>query len=307
MSKFTHLHVHSEYSLLDGLSQIKNLITRTKEFGQKAIALTDHGVMYGAIDFYKKATAENIKPIIGCEMYIANKSRHDKIRSDTFHLILLAINFEGYQNLMKLSTIAHTEGFYYKPRIDKDMLLKHHKGLIVTSGCPAGRVQQYLSNGDYKNAKKEMQELEQIFGSEQTFLEIQRHHFDKYSQAPEVPKDVKSKLQGLFDNEVKNNLDLIKLSRELGLPIIATNDVHYVNSEDRVAHDQLVCIQTGKLVNTSYYVSLAGFKNKRGEWEDLNAREAQRDEQHLGAVHVWTGAYNGVIGLAAQHRRCSLS
>lgn len=277
MSKFTHLHVHSEYSLLDGLSQIKNLITRTKEFGQEAIALTDHGVMYGAIDFYKKATAENIKPIIGCEMYIANKSRHDKIRSDTFHLILLAINFEGYQNLMKLSTIAHTEGFYYKPRIDKDILLKHHKGLIVTSGCPAGRVQQYLSNGDYKNAKKEMQELEQIFGSEQTFLEIQRHHFDKYSQAPEVPKDVKSKLQGLFDNEVKNNLDLIKLSRELGLPIIATNDVHYVDKEDARAQDAIVCVQTGKFVsevNRLRYIDTPDFylkspKEMQEDFKDL--------------------------------------
>jgi DNA polymerase III subunit alpha len=249
MPNFTHLHVHSEYSLLDGLSQIKKLITKTKEFGQEAIALTDHGVMYGAIDFYKKATKENIKPIIGCEMYVAEKSRLDKVRGDAYHLLLLAVNLEGYQNLMKLSTLAHLEGFYYKPRVDKETLLKHHKGLVVTSGCPAGRVQKYLTDGDFKKAKSELQELEQIFGSEQTFIELQRHHFDKYSQDAAVPKDIKAKLKDMFDQEVKNNQDLVKLSRELGLPIIATNDVHYVDKDDARAQDAIVCVQTGKIIS----------------------------------------------------------
>ena len=277
MSKFTHLHVHSEYSLLDGLSQIKKLVKKTKEYGQKAIALTDHGVMYGAIDFYKKAITENIKPIIGCEMYVAKKSRLDKKRSDAFHLLLLAVNNQGYQNLMKLSTLAHTEGFYYKPRVDKDILQKYHQGLVVTSGCPLGRVQKHLSDNHYQAAKKELQELEQIFGPKNTFIEIQRHHFDKYSQASEVPKELKGKLKEMFDQEVKNNQDLVKLSRELGLPVIATNDVHYVEKDDARAQDAIVCVQTGKLVseiNRLRYIDTPDFYLK-------SPKEMEKDFQDI--------------------------
>lgn len=249
MSEFTHLHVHSEFSLLDGLSKIGKLLTRVKEHGQKSIALTDHGSMYGAIDFYKRAQKEAIKPIIGCEVYVASDSRHEKKRQDAFHLLLLALNKEGYENLMKIVTIGNTEGFYYKPRIDKEVLYQYHHGIAATTGCPAGRVQRLLIGEGYEAAKKEAQELEQIFGSDKFFIELQRHPYDLFAKAPGVPESVKTELLSHHQDLQVSEKGLIQLSRELGLPLVATNDVHYVDKDDAPAQDAIVCIQTGKFIS----------------------------------------------------------
>ena len=248
MSKFIHLHVHTEFSLLDGMSKISKLVNRTKEFGQSHVALTDHGSMYGAIEFYKKTTKEGIKPIIGCEMYLAKDSRFEKNKSDANHLLLLAQDFEGYQNLLKLVTIGQTEGFYYKPRIDKEVLAKYSKGLICTTGCPAGRVQRLIQEDNLEASKKEIKEYEQIFGSENLFIELQRHHYNLYAQNLTVPKDIKPKLLEFYENEQKAEKILIDFSRELGIPLIATNDAHYVDKDDAEAQDALVCVQTGKTI-----------------------------------------------------------
>lgn len=268
MSDFVHLHVHSEFSLLDGLSKISSLIKKTKEYGQDALALTDHGVMYGAIEFYKKAIKAEIKPIIGCEIYVAENSHLDRKRSDASHLVLLAKDLEGYQNLLRLSTIAQTEGFYYKPRVDKELLLKHHQGLIATTACAANQVQQHLIHDDYQAAKKEAQELEQIFGAGNFYLELQRHHFDEYAKQPEVPDSIKRKILESHQQLLKGEKGLIKLSKELGIPLIATNDVHYVEKDDARAQDAIVCIQTGKLVsdtNRMRYIDTPDFYLKSPE------------------------------------------
>jgi len=273
MSDFVHLHVHSEFSLLDGLSKISDLISKTKKYGQNAIALTDHGVMYGAIEFYKKATKAEVKPIIGCEVYVAENSRLDKKRSDARHLVLLAKDIEGYRNLLRLSTIGQTEGFYYKPRVDKEMLLKYHKGLIATTACAASQVQQHLIHDDYQAAKKEAKELEQIFGSGNFYLELQRHHFDEYAKQPEVPDSVKRKILESHEHLIKGEKGLIKLSQELGIPLIATNDVHYVEKDDARAQDAIVCIQTGKVisdVNRMRYIDTPDFYLKSPEEMEKN-------------------------------------
>ncbi len=262
MPKFIHLHTHTEFSLLDGLSKISKLVAKTKEFGQNAVAITDHGSMYGAIEFYKKATKEEIKPIIGCEIYLAKNSRFDKNKSDANHLILLAEDFEGYQNLLKIVTIGQTEGFYYKPRVDKETLAKYSKGLICTTACPTGRVQRLLLEEGLESAKKELLEYEQIFGSKNIFIELQRHHYDRYALHPSVPTEIKPKLLDFFQNERKAEEGLIKLSRELGIPLIATNDSHYINQEDAAAQDALVCVQTGKMLedtNRMRYVDTPDF------------------------------------------------
>lgn len=268
MPKFTHLHTHTEFSLLDGLSKIGKLIAKTKEFGQTHLAITDHGSMYGAIEFYKKATKEEIKPILGCEIYLAKGSRFDRVKSDANHLILLAEDFEGYQNLLKIVTLGYTEGFYYKPRVDKETLAKFSKGIICSTACPGGRVQKLLVEDGYEAAKKELQEYEQIFGSKNVFLELQRHHHDRYALAPGVPSDIKPKLLEFHENELKAEAGLIKLSRDLGLPLIATNDSHYINKEDAAAQDALVCIQTGKMLsdtNRMRYLDTPDFYLKSSE------------------------------------------
>lgn len=286
MPKFTHLHTHTEFSLLDGLSKIGKLVAKTKEFGQTHLAITDHGSMYGAIEFYKKAHKEEVKPILGCEIYLAKQSRFDKNKSDANHLVLLAESFEGYQNLMKLVTIGYTEGFYYKPRVDKETLAKYSKGLICTTACPGGRVQKLLIEEGYEAAKKELQEYEQIFGSKNTFIELQRHHYDRYAMAPGVPSEVKPKLLEFHQNEIKAEAGLIKLSRDLGLPLIATNDSHYINQEDAAAQDALVCIQTGKIIedtNRMRYIDtpdfyLKGPEEMAGEFADLPEALANTQE-----------------------------
>ncbi|HOX95991.1 MAG TPA: DNA polymerase III subunit alpha [Candidatus Woesebacteria bacterium] len=249
MPKFTHLHVHTEFSLLDGLSKIGKLAAKTKEYGQTHLAITDHGNMYGAIEFYKKVTKEGLTPILGCEVYVAKKSRFDHEKQDANHLILLSETFEGYQNLMKLVTLGQTEGFYYKPRVDKEILAQYSKGLIATTACPAGRIQKLLVEESYESAKKELQEYEQIFGSDNLFLELQRHHFDRFATSPNVPAEIKPKLLEMHDNQIKGEEGLIKLSRDLGLPLIATNDSHYIEKDDAAAQDALVCVQSGKMLS----------------------------------------------------------
>ena len=228
---FTHLHVHTEYSLLDGVSRIDALLDRAKELGMDALALTDHGVLYGAIDFYLAAKERGIKPIIGCEVYIAQDSRFDrKGRSEKkdYHLLLLAKNIEGYYNLIKLVTAGHLEGFYYRPRIDKELLEKHSAGLVSTTGCMAAEVPQLVSAGDMAGARSAIEWYSRVFGRDNYFIEIQRHP---------------------IDNLERINQSLIQLASETGVGLVATNDVHYVNPEDHSAQDFLLCIQTNSGIN----------------------------------------------------------
>jgi DNA polymerase-3 subunit alpha len=226
--KFVHLHVHTEYSLLDGLCQIPDLVKKTKELGMNALAITDHGVMHGVIPFYNQCRKHGIKPIIGCEIYLAKRSRFDKkprIDSSQNHLILLAKNMIGYKNLMKIVTKAHLEGFYYKPRADIELLQKYSEGLIASTACIEGTIPSLLLKGQTKKAEKEAQKLHKIFGAD-FYFEIMHH-----------PKIIKQQ---------QANEKLIKLSRKLGIPLIATNDVHYVNKDDAEAQDALLAIQTKK-------------------------------------------------------------
>ena len=228
---FTHLHVHTEYSLLDGAARIKDLVKRAKELGMESLAITDHGAMFGVIDFYKECKKQGIKPIIGCEVYTAARKATDKEPDkDKYqgHLVLLAKNEEGYKNLIKIVSAGYIKGYYYKPRIDKDILREHSEGLIALSACLAGNVQNKLLHGDYQGAKKETEELYEIFGEGNFFLELQD--------------------QGL-EEEAQIKPSMLKLSEELGIPLVATNDVHYVNKDDAEAHDVLLAIQTATSIN----------------------------------------------------------
>src|SRR4030042_2333658 len=230
MAKFTHLHVHTEYSLLDGLCKIDELLLKAIELGMDSIALTDHGVMYGAIKFYLKARDFGIKPIIGMEAYVANRSRFDKqakLGSDQFHLLLLAKNEKGYKNLIELTTKAHLEGFYYRPRIDMELLKKHAEGLVVSTACLQGKIPQLLMEDNEEEAKKKAKDFLEIF-DKNFYLELMSN---------------KEKVQD------KVNKGLVKLSRKLGIPLIATNDVHYVEKDDAEAQDALLAVQTQKMVN----------------------------------------------------------
>ena len=228
---FTHLHVHTEFSLLDGAARIKDLIDRAKELNFTSLAITDHGSMYGVIDFYKEAVKKNIKPIIGCEVYLAPDSRFNRVEVDGvkyFHLVLLAENNEGYKNLVKLVSHAATEGFYYKPRIDKEILRKYHKGLIALSACTLGEIPHAILQNNFSEAVRLAKEYVEIFGAENFFLEIQNH--------------------GLEEEEIVR-AGLIKISRELNIQLVATNDLHYVQRADSEAHDILLCIQMNKTLN----------------------------------------------------------
>lgn len=247
--KFVHLHVHTEYSLLDGLSKISTLLNHVKEMGMDSVAITDHGVMYGVIEFYKKALKEGVKPIIGMEGYVTNvnhKERPERGKFQNYHLLLLAKNNEGYQNLMKLTSIAHLEGYYYRPRVDKETLAKYSKGLICTSACQNGEIAQELINGSYETAKKAAEWFLSVFGKDY-YLELQRHEYDKFIKEA-ANAEIKKSLLAVSENEEKINEGKLKLSRELGIPIIATNDAHYVKAEDAEAQDALVCVATGKNV-----------------------------------------------------------
>ena len=228
---FTHLHVHTEYSLLDGSSKIKELTARAKELGMDSLAITDHGVMYGVIDFYKAARENGIKPIIGCEVYVAPGSRFDRENVSGedryYHLILLAENNTGYQNLMKIVSKGFVDGFYYKPRVDYEVLTTYHEGIIALSACLAGEVQRNLERGLYEDAKKSALRYEEIFGKGNFFLELQDH--------------------GIPAQKLVNQ-GLMRLSKELSIELVATNDSHYIYADDAQAHDILLCIQTGKKV-----------------------------------------------------------
>lgn len=231
MAKFTHLHVHSEYSLLDGLAKIDKMLAKAMELGMESLALTDHGAMYGAIKFYLAAREFGIKPIIGVEAYVASRSRFDKqasIDTDRFHLILLAKNETGYKNLMKLTTLAHIEGFYYKPRIDKEILRQYSEGLIASSACLDGEIPSLLLRHEEKKAEEKAKEYLDIFGKD-FYLEIQHH--------PKIPQQKEA------------NTLLVKLSRRLGIPLVATNDSHYVEKDDAEAQDALLAVQTQKLIS----------------------------------------------------------
>jgi len=231
MSDFVHLHNHSEYSLLDGLAKTSDLVKKAKALGMKAIALTDHGVMYGIHEFYVEAVKAGIKPILGCETYLARKSRFDKDPEKDkvrYHQVLLAKNNQGYKNLIKLVTLANLEGYYYKPRIDWEILKQYHEGLIATSGCPQGEIPQALLNKDYEKAEQLTKRYLEIFG-EDFYFEIQHHE--------NVP---------IFE---ETNKGVIELSRKFGVPVIATNDVHYIDKDDAEAQDALVAIGTKKLIS----------------------------------------------------------
>ena len=226
---FTHLHVHTEFSLLDGSSKIKEITKRAKELGMDSLAITDHGVMYGAIDFYRAALANGIKPIIGCEVYVAPGSRFDKEANAGedryYHLILLAENNKGYANLCKIVSKGFVDGFYYKPRVDYEVLREFHEGIICLSACLAGEVQRFLARGDYQAGKEAALRYLDIFGKDNYFLELQDH--------------------GIPEQKTVNQ-QLLRLSDELGVDLVCTNDVHYTYADDVEAHDILLCIQTGK-------------------------------------------------------------
>lgn len=254
MSKFTHLHVHSHYSLLDGVGKIPDLVSAAKEMGMTSLALTDHGVMYGAIEFYEECKKQEIKPIIGVEAYIAPHSMHDKaakIDQKPYHLVLLAKNFTGYQNLLKIVSIAHLEGYYYKPRIDKETLKKYSEGLIALTACLGGEVPSFASFKDIKSAEKAIEEYLDIFGKENFYLELQDH--------PKIPIQ-----------KVANDI-LIDLSKKYGIGLVATNDVHYINKDDAEAQDVMLCIQTGKFMADTNRMSMkAG-----GEYLDISFKSPE--------------------------------
>lgn len=227
---FTHLHLHTEYSLLDGACRIEGLMQRVKALGQTAVAITDHGVMYGCVDFYKAAKKAGVKPIIGCEVYVATRTRFDKVNriDGSNHLVLLCKNETGYKNLIKMVSAGFTEGFYNKPRVDHELLEEYHEGLICLSACLAGEIPQALLAGDYEKAKNLARYYEDLFGKGNYYIEIQDHELDE--QRTVLPL-------------------LVRLSRETGIPLVATNDAHYLEKEDSRMQHILICIQTNKTVN----------------------------------------------------------
>ncbi|MDP6381078.1 MAG: PHP domain-containing protein, partial [Phycisphaerae bacterium] len=229
---FVHLHVHSEYSLLDGACQIEKLVEEARRQGSGAIAVTDHGNLFGAIEFYSEALKHGVKPVVGYEAYVAHESRHDRgggpNQEAGYHLTLLVRNREGYQNLLKLASAAYLEGFYYKPRIDNEILAEHCGGLIALSGCLQGEISRRLLSQDAGGAEEVARRYCEMFGPEGFYIELQDH--------------------GIDDQQVIRPM-LIQLARKLDLPLVATNDVHYIDADDSEAHDALLCINTGKLLS----------------------------------------------------------
>ena len=228
---FAHLHVHTEYSLLDGACRIRDLPKLVKEMGQTAVAITDHGVMYGAIDFYRACKAEGIHPVIGCEVYVARRTRFDKVHefdAESRHLVLLCKNETGYRNLSYMVSQAYVEGFYIKPRIDLDLLRDHAEGLIGLSACLAGEIPKRILNGDYEGARNYALQMQEILGEGNFYLELQDHGIDEQTAV---------------------NRELLRLHQDTGIPLVCTNDAHYLRKEDAASHDVLLCIQTGKTVD----------------------------------------------------------
>ncbi|HHY38289.1 MAG TPA: PHP domain-containing protein, partial [Clostridia bacterium] len=228
---FAHLHVHTVYSLLDGASRLGDLMLRVKELGMSSVAITDHGVMYGIIEFYKMAKQAGIHPVIGCEVYVAQRTRHDKearVDDDPYHLVLLAENQQGYRNLVRLVSLASIEGFYYKPRVDHELLERYHEGLIAMSACLSGEIPKTVMNAGYDAAKKIAAWYRDVFGRDNFYLELQDNGLDR--QRPV-------------------NESLIRMSKDLDIPLVATNDCHYIRKSDALAQDVLLAIQTQKSVN----------------------------------------------------------
>src|SRR3990172_6996235 len=228
---FVHLHVHTQYSLLDGTIRLDDLFKKAREYKMPAVAMTDHGNMFGAIDFYQRAYKYGIKPIIGCELYVAPHGRFDKSASPTGetarHLLVLVKNMQGYKNLMILTSAGYLEGFYYRPRVDKDILAEHHEGLIATSACLHGEIADHIMKGNMNAAIKAAEEYREIFGEKNFFLEL---------------------MENGLPEQKKVNESLLEISRKLSIPPVATNDCHYLNQQDREAHEVLLCIQTGKTI-----------------------------------------------------------
>ncbi|NLE46284.1 MAG: PHP domain-containing protein, partial [Chloroflexi bacterium] len=230
MSDFVHLHVHSEYSLLDGLSSCRELAQCVAELGMPAVALTDHGVMFGTVQFYKACRAAGIRPVIGMEAYLAPNSRHDRdpqVDRSPYHLVLLAQNDVGYHNLLRLATISQLEGFYYRPRLDRQCLADHADGLIVLSGCGSSEIARHIRDGRVDQARESVSWYRDVF-PDRYYLELQEHDIPELEMV---------------------NRGTIALAREMGLPLVATNDVHYARREQADTHDVLLCVQTGKTVN----------------------------------------------------------
>ncbi|HEX9872203.1 MAG TPA: DNA polymerase III subunit alpha, partial [Candidatus Tectomicrobia bacterium] len=230
---FVHLHLHTEYSLLDGANRTAELFAMAQKYGMSAVGLTDHGNMFGALEFYRQGNDTGIKPILGCELYVAPGSRFDRssthgISDASYHLTAIAKNYEGYRNLIKLVSAGYLEGFYYRPRVDKELLAQHREGLIILSGCLSGEVLNALANGQEERAREAARWYKEQFGDGHYFLEIQRHD---------------------LDGEPAFNEALIRLGRDLSIPLVATNDCHYLKALDAEAHAVLLCIQTGKSLN----------------------------------------------------------
>ncbi|NLG83961.1 MAG: DNA polymerase III subunit alpha [Firmicutes bacterium] len=238
---FVHLHNHTEYSILDGLARPKELVAQAKAFGQPAVAITDHGAVHGLLQFYLEAKKQGVKPILGCEFYLCRDHRDRSRREDGYHLVLLARDYQGYLNLLRLSTLAHLEGFYYKPRIDRELLLAHNAGLIGLSGCVGGEIPELLAKGDYEGAKKAALWYREALPAG-FYLELQDHRDGRANPDPEATR--------LFAAEAATIEGSLRLAKETGLPLVATNDAHYVQREDAEVHDVLLCIQTGKTINT---------------------------------------------------------
>src|SRR4030066_1841058 len=233
-SNFVHLHVHSQYSLLDGAIRFEEVFDLAKKYRMSALALTDYGNMFGAIEFYQTAIKHGIKPIVGCEIYVAPGSRFEKKTGDgtegVYHLTLLVKNKIGYFNLIKLVSLAHLEGFYYKPRVDKELLSQYHEGLIALSGCLKGEIAAHAGRGEMRKAMQAAEEYRKIFDGRRFFVEIQNNG---------------------VENQTLVNERLLEISHQLSLPVVATNDCHYLNREDAKAHEVLLCIQTGKTLQDS--------------------------------------------------------
>ena len=237
MIPFTHLHVHSQYSILDGAASIKGLVGKAKKDGMTALAITDHGSMFGVKEFWDTCKKEGVKPILGCETYVATRTindKSDKVDRSGDHLILLAKNKTGYKNLIKLISAANTKGFYYKPRVDKNLLEKYHEGIIVSSACLGGEVPQHIMKSNIEDAEKTIQWYKSVFGDDY-YLELQRHN----SEHVELNENI-------YDNQVLVNKVILELAEKHKVKVIATNDVHFTNAEDADAHDLLICLNTGK-------------------------------------------------------------
>ena len=267
-ANFVHLHVHSEYSLLDGACRITELVTQAKKHKMPALAITDHGVMYGVIQFYKEAIKQGIKPIIGCEMYLAPRSRFDKSsknKETPFHLILLVKNDEGYRNLIKLVTLSYLEGFYYKPRIDQEILKEYSSGLIALSACLKGEIPQYILQKDIKKAKEVTLNFIKIFGEENFYLELQKN--------------------GIPEQEVVNE-NLVKISQELSIPVVATNDIHYIKKEDARAHEVLLCIQTATNLDDPKHLKFATDEFYFNSPEEMNEKFSEIPQAIQNTIHI---------------------